>query len=463
MEAAADLLDGGNGKNKSPQPRRRRWWYCSTTAVTLLMFLLTNTVSIVVSSGAGPSLLRRYKPSTIRLWDGSAALLADLNATQAELDASRAELAGLHARVGTANELLRTLLDAMTARDAAAAATPATDVGAVAGGWKREPAGELKLAVGPLNTSVTAGDGRNATGDDAAAVFPALGHACVRVQDDLERYMNYTPGAECPSDEALVHRLMRSGCEPLPRRRCRAPSPKGYVQPTPLPTSLWATPADTSVIWDAYYPCKNYSCLASSRGVDLRRGGREKALWARDDGALSYSIASVLATRPNGTVRVGLDLAGGGSSNSYSPGTFAALMLERGVTVVTAAVSAGAPLNTFVASRGLVSVHVTAAQRLPFFDRTLDIVHVAAGGLDGGGGWTVPAGVMLEFALFDVYRVLRPGGLFWLDHFPCPGAQLNATVAPMLGRVGFKKLRWNTGRGEKDQWYISALLERPMA
>lgn len=23
---------------------------------------------------------------------------------------------------------------------------------------------------------------------------------------------------------------------------------------------------------------------------------------------------------------------------------------------------------------------------------------------------------MLEFALFDVYRVLRPGGVFWLDH-----------------------------------------------
>ncbi|TKW09348.1 hypothetical protein SEVIR_6G088500v4 [Setaria viridis] len=451
---AADLLDG-NGKNKPPpQPRRRRW-YCSTTAVTLLMFLLTNTVSIVVSSGAGPSLLRRYKPSTIRLWDGSAALLADLNATQADLAASRAELAGLYARVGTANELLRTLLDAMAARDAA-------DIVAIAGGWKREPSGELKLAVGPHNTSMTAGHGRNATGEAATAVFPALGHGCVRVQDDLERYMNYTPGGECPSDEALAHRLMRSGCEPLTRRRCRAPSPKGYRQPSPLPTSLWVTPPDTSVLWDAYYPCKNYSCLASSRGVDLRRVGREKARWARDDGALSYSIATVLATRPNGTVRVGLDLAGGRSS--YSPGTFAARMLDHGVTVVTAAVSAAAPLNSFVASRGLVSVHVTAAHRLPFFDRTLDIVHAAAGGLGDGGGSRVPADVMLEFALFDVYRVLRPGGLFWLDHFPCPGAQLNATVAPMLGRVGFKKLRWNTGRGkEKDQWYVSALLEKPMA
>ena len=105
-----------NGKNKPP-PRRRRCYCCSgTTAATLLMFLLTNAVS----SGAGPSLLHRYssggyRPAAtiVNLWDGSAALHADLNATQAALAASRAHLADLHARVRTANELLQTLLRAM--------------------------------------------------------------------------------------------------------------------------------------------------------------------------------------------------------------------------------------------------------------------------------------------------------------------------------------------------------------
>ncbi|KAF8668428.1 hypothetical protein HU200_052240 [Digitaria exilis] len=426
MDAASgDLLHGNGKKPPPPPPRRRCSRYCNTTTLTLLMFLLTNTVSIIVSSGAGPSLLLR-RPSTIRLWDTSAELLADLNATQSDLAASRAELAGLYARVGTANELLRTLLDSSSA----AASVP--------DGWKRDLAGELKLAV---------------TGDEAAV----LGHACVRVQDELERYMAYKPGEVCPSDEALAHRLMLAGCDPLPRRRCRAPSPARYPQPTPLPASLWTTPKDTSVLWDAYH-CKNYSCLSSSingGGVfDLRR---VKARWARDDGKLSYSIASVLASRPNGTVRVGLDLAG-----DEDGGTFAARMMERGVTVVTAAVSAAAPVNSFVASRGLVSVHVTAGHRLPFFDRTLDIVHAAGGGgLELGG-----AGVKLEFALFDVYRVLRPGGLFWLEHLSCAGEQPNATFAPVLGRVGFKKLRWNTGRGkgkEKDQWFVSALLEKPMS
>ncbi|CAL5008967.1 unnamed protein product [Urochloa decumbens] len=450
---AADLLDGANGKNK--QPPRRRCNYCNTTAITLLMFVLTNTVSILVSSGAAPSFLRRYnyKPSTLRLWDGgsSALLAADLNATQSDLAASRAELAALHARVRTANELLRTLLDSMSTHRH----TTVPD-----DGWKRELAGELKLAVEPHDT------GTNATGGDPVFAFPALGHACVRVQDELERYMSYTPGGECPSDEALAHRLMRSGCEPLPRRRCRAPSPKGYTHPLPLQASLWAAPPDTAVLWDAYLPCKNYSCVvpaaATAETFDLRRK-EEKARWARDDGALEYSIAAVLASRPNGTVRVGLDLAGvGAGETTYAPGTFAARMIERGVTVVTATVSDGAPRNSLVAARGLVSVHVTAAHhRLPFFDRTLDLVHAAAGGLGVAGG----GGVMMEFALYDVYRVLRPGGLFWIDHYPCAAAQVNATFAPMVvERVGFRKLRWHTSRGKgKDRWwYISALLEKPM-
>ncbi|XP_021320555.1 uncharacterized protein LOC8066089 [Sorghum bicolor] len=468
-----DDLHGGNGKNKPPplSSRPRRCYCCSgTTAATLLMFLLTNTISILlVTSGAGPSLLRRYgsysKPAAtiVRLWDGSAALHADLNATQAALAAGRADLADLHARVRTANELLHTLLQAMQdhAKQAELPATPTTN-----GGWKREPAGELRLAVvGPHHHEVT----EPAAGE---AVFPVLGHACVRVQDDLERYMDYAPGGECPSDESLAHRLMLSGCEPLPRRRCRPRSPKGYPQPLPLPKSLWTTPPDTTVVWDAY-ACKNYSCLASSAAAaggdgscfDLRRrGGRGNNnskqaddRWTRDDGALSYSIDSVLAARPNGTVRVGVDLGGGSPS-----GTFAARMLERaGATVLTAAVNSGAPFGSFVASRGLVPLHVTAAHRLPLFDGTMDIVHAGheLGGGCGGGG-----GVMLEFALFDVYRVLRPGGLFWLDHFVCAAAQLNATFAPMIDHVGFRKLRWNTGRGkEKDQWYVSALLEKPMA
>lgn len=74
---------------------------------------------------------------------------------------------------------------------------------------------------------------------------------------------------------------------------------------------------------------------------------------------------------------------------------------------------------------------------------------------------------MLEFTVFDTYRVLRPGGLFWLDHFFCVGDQLNNTYVPMFGRIGFNKLRWNADRKldrgiQMGEWYLSTLLEKPM-
>ena len=283
--------------------------------------------------------------------------------------------------------------------------------------------------------------------------------------------MNYTAGGECPSDEAFAQRLMLKGCEPLPRRRCRPRTPAGYVEPTPLPASLWAIPPDTSIVWDAY-TCKNYSCLVNrgkAKGsydckdcFDLGLGGREKDRWMRrgggmdgdDRGSLDYTIDGVLAAVPRGTVRIGLDIGGGS-------GTFAARMRERNVTVVTTTLDLDAPFNRFVASRGLVPLQITLMQRLPFADGVLDIVH----SMNALSNW-VPNAV-LEAALFDIYRVLRPGGVFWLDHFFCLGPQLNATYVPIFDRVGFRRLRWKAGRkldlgAERNEWYVSALLEKPM-
>ncbi|EAY94275.1 hypothetical protein OsI_16044 [Oryza sativa Indica Group] len=164
-------------------------------------------------------------------------------------------------------------------------------------------------------------------------------------------------------------------------------------------------------------------------------------------------IDGVLASRAPGTVRVGLDIGGGA-------GTFAARMRERGVTVVTTTLDVGAPFSAFVASRGLVPLQLSLAQRLPLADGVMDIVHAMQ-----LGGW-VP-GAVLELALFDVYRVLRPGGVFWLDHFACVGPRLNDTYAPILDRVGFRRLRWKASRkldlgAERNEWYLSALLEKPL-
>ncbi|XP_015691472.2 probable methyltransferase At1g29790 [Oryza brachyantha] len=415
----------------------------------LLVVIATNLVSAYLFSGAPLSLRLPASAPSIHLWDSSA-LLRDLNATRAALAAARDEIAVLRAQCNASSLLLESVLSGLGAVHGDKPAEEGFN------GWPEEPAGELRLAIEPHRLPL----GFSAKlGTDE--LYPGLGFACRNFQEELTQYMTYNATGECPDDDALALQLMLKGCEPLPRRRCRPRSPARYVEPAPLPGSLWSIPPDTTVNWSPY-TCKNYSCLvgrARARGgsyeckdcFDL--AGKERRRWLADNGGPGFSIDGVLASRAPGTVRVGLDIGGG-------TGTFAARMRERNVTVVTTTLDVDAPFSRFVASRGLVPLHLTLMQRLPFADGVLDIVHSMQ-----LSGW-VPSGV-LEFALFDVYRVLRPGGVFWLDHFFCLGPQLNGTYVPILDRVGFRRLRWKASRkldlgAERNEWYVSALLEKPM-
>ncbi|WOK97395.1 hypothetical protein Cni_G06103 [Canna indica] len=408
----------------------------------LLLVVATNLLTVYFFSDVGKHPI---------IAGSDAVLLQELNTTKWKLSDSRTELTELQHRLTTASGLLEVLLSELGRRHGDKA-----DVHDDLDGWQDELFGELKLAAEPHKLPL----GRNNNlGTDE--LFLTLGFACRRFQEELTQYMSYEPGSECPSDAVFAQRLMLKGCEPLPRRRCRPASPKSYAEPRPLPECLWATPADTSVVWNAY-SCKNYSCLVNrgrTKGsadcndcFDL--GGRERTRWLVDGGGLDFGIDAVLAARPKGTVRIGLDIGGGS-------GTFAARMREREVTIVSTTMDFDGPFNSFMAARGLVAMHVSVAHRLPFFDGTLDIVH----SMHVLSNW-VPE-MMLEFALYDVYRVLRPGGLFWLDHFFSIGEQLNATYVPMFERIGFGKLRWATGQkldrgAERNEWYLSALLEKPM-
>ncbi|CAL5016767.1 unnamed protein product [Urochloa decumbens] len=442
------VANGGHGYRPTsaarPAPRHAK-------LKILLVVIATNLVSVYLFSGASLSVHLPASAPRIHLWD-SAALLRDLNATRGALAGARAELAALRSQCTSSSLLLESVLDRLGAAHGDAPA--ARDFG----GWPEEPTGELKLAIEPHRLPL--GFHPNLGTDE---LFPGLGFACRNFQDELSRYMSYDAGGECPDDAALALELVLKGCEPLPRRRCRARSPAGYVEPTPLPRSLWSVPPDTTVRW-APYTCKNYTCLvqrARARGgtpsfckdcFDLE--GKERRRWQVDNGGVGFSIGSVLRSRAPGTVRVGLDIGGG-------TGTFAARMAERNVTVVTTTLDMDAPFAAFVASRGLVPLQITLMQRLPFADGVLDIVH----SMNALGSWVPDA--VLEAALYDIYRVLRPGGVFWLDHFFCLGPQLNATYVPIFDRVGFRRLRWKAGRKldlgpERNEWYVSALLERPM-
>lgn len=412
----------------------------------LLLLLSTNLLSIYIFYGSADH--HRWLPSSVHHWD-FAGLLRELNATQSKLSASQAQVVLLNQRLASTKSLLERLLAdvGLAHRD------EAPEQGLE--GWAHQLGGELKLAVGPhkLPLGYTPNLGSH-------EMYPTLGTACRRFQEELVQFMSYDVGGECPSDEVFAQRLMLKGCEPLPRRRCHPKSPAGYVEPTPFPESLWSIPPDTSIAWDAY-TCKNYTCLvdrSKQKGsYDCKDcfnlGGREKNRWVYNDGELNYGIDEVLSIK-RGAIRIGLDIGGG-------TGSFAARMRERNVTIVTSTMNFNGPFNNFIASRGLVPLHISVAHRLPFYDSTLDIVH----SMHVLSNW-IPD-VMLEFALFDIYRVLRPGGLFWLDHFFCHGKQLNSTYVPMFQRIGFRRLRWHAGRKldrgfEKDEWYVSALLGKPL-
>ncbi|XP_058185398.1 probable methyltransferase At1g29790 [Rhododendron vialii] len=298
---------------------------------------------------------------------------------------------------------------------------------------------------------------------DSDTIFPPVGRPCTLFPDELRGFMSYKVNGSCPDDELLAQKLLLRGCEPLPRRRCHPVAPPEFAEPYPLPASLWASPPDSSVVWTSY-TCKNYTCLIhrkKNKGFDDCKDcfdleGREKTRWAQPGTSTGpdFSIDDVLAVKSPGTIRIGLDIGGGVA-------TFAVRMRERNITIITTSMNLNGPFNSFIASRGVVPMYISISQRLPFFDNTLDIVH----SMHVLSNW-IPT-TLLHFLFFDVYRVLRPGGLFWLDHFFCVGDQLEEVYAPLINSIGFEKVKWEVGpkldRGpELREMYLSALLEKPL-
>ncbi|KAH8509915.1 hypothetical protein H0E87_007724 [Populus deltoides] len=357
----------------------------------------------------------------------STTLLDELSATKEQLAISHSLIAEFHKKLNSTNLFVEALLTELRSRhEGLTEKEKGSDPMKLLNAAMSD---EVMLVVGPHKLPL--GYSPRMGSDE---VYPPVGGACLRYQKELAQYMTYEVGRECPVDDVFAQRLMLKGCEPLPRRRCHPKSPANYVEPTPFPKKrhLATSTAKTASTWRAGRRVDGFSTM----------------------GGLDYGIDEVLKTRPQGTIRIGFDIGGGS-------GTFAARMKERNVTIITSSMNLDGPFNSFIASRGLISIHVSVSQRLPFFENTLDIVH----SMHVLSNWIPDA--MLEFTLYDIYRVLRPGGLFWLDRFFCLGSQLNQTYVPMLDRVGFRNLRWNAGmkldRGiDKNEWYFSALLEKPM-
>ncbi|KAG9147053.1 hypothetical protein Leryth_005294 [Lithospermum erythrorhizon] len=284
----------------------------------------------------------------------------------------------------------------------------------------------------------------------------SVGHTCEKSGELLSEYMRYKVDGPCPGDWSLGQNLILRGCEPLPRRRCFAKAiPKVGLQP--LPTSLWKNVSEKILTWSGL-GCKNIACLNVKKlnrdcagCFDIVKG-YETQKYVNPRGKNDFFIDDVLAMG-NGGIRVGFDIGGGS-------GTFAARMFERGVTVVTATLNVDAPFNEFIAARGIFPLYLSLDHRFPFYDNVFDLVH-AANGLDVGG-----RSEKLEFLMFDIDRILRAGGLLWLDNFYCSNDDKKMAMTRLIERFGYKKLKWVVGEkingAGKSEVYLSAVLQKPV-
>ena len=284
-------------------------------------------------------------------------------------------------------------------------------------------------------------------------IHNTIGHACVLYKKELEEYMGYDIGSYCNDDWNLAQKLMVNGCDPLPRRRCLTRASKVYQKPYPINESLWRLPDGRNVRW-SNYQCRNFECLSSknpkrgySKCVGCFEMEKEKLKWVTNSSLpVDLLINDVLTIKP-GEIRIGLDFGVG-------TGTFAARMREHNVTIVSTALNLGAPFNEMIALRGLIPLYVTLNQRLPFFDNTMDLIHTS-GFMDG---WIDL--LLLDFILYDWDRVLRPGGLLWIDRFFCSRKDLDDYMYMFL-QFRYKKHKWAIAPKSKDEVYLSALLEKP--
>ncbi|KAF9686745.1 hypothetical protein SADUNF_Sadunf02G0021300 [Salix dunnii] len=258
----------------------------------------------------------------------------------------------------------------------------------------------------------------------------SVGHSCEKSADLLSQYMTYKVSGPCPDDWSLGQKLILRRCEPLPRRRCFTKS----VQ-------------------------KNFECLNRKKlgrdcvGCFNITSGYETQKFVKARGKNDFIIDDVLALASGG-IRIGFDIGGGS-------GTFAARMAERNVTVITNTLNVDAPFSEFIAARGLFPLYLSLDHRFPFYDNVFDLIH-ASSGLDGAD-----KPEKLEFLMFDIDRILRAGGLFWLDNFYCENDEKKTALTRLIERFGYKKLKWvagekvDTAGSGKSGVYLSAVLQKP--
>ncbi|KAJ0966951.1 hypothetical protein J5N97_023868 [Dioscorea zingiberensis] len=217
----------------------------------------------------------------------------------------------------------------------------------------------------------------------------SVSHSCSRSIDLLSSFSSYKPWSKCPNDSILAAKLIVRGCDPLPRRRCLSRPSTPLPSPAPIPHQIWLKP----------------------------RGKND------------FLIDDVLKMG-KGAIRTGLDISGG-------TGDYAARMAERNVTIISTSVDPDSGAVT--AARGVFPLLMNPAGRFPFHDSVFDLVHTTKGLDEGAVDRTKSEG--MEFLMFDIDRVLKTRGLFWLDNYQCVDDEKKRAVTRLIESFGYKKLK----------------------
>ncbi|RYR51224.1 hypothetical protein Ahy_A06g026255 isoform B [Arachis hypogaea] len=255
-------------------------------------------------------------------------------------------------------------------------------------------------------------------------MVPSVGHLCEKNSDLLSQYMSYKINAPCNDDWSVAQKLIVKGCEPLPRRRCFSKT-VSKVGLNPFPNSLWNP-------FVRFVKVKSKNDFLVDDVLDLGSS--------------------------NGGVRIGFDIGGGS-------GTFAARMAERNVTVITSTLNVDAPFSEFIAARGLFPLYLSLDHRFPFYDNVFDLIHASSAIDVVGVGGKIEK---LEFLMFDIDRVLRAGGLLWIDNFYCANEEKKQALTRLIEKFGYKKLKWVVGEkvdssgSGKSEVVLSAVLQKPV-
>jgi hypothetical protein len=120
-------------------------------------------------------------------------------------------------------------------------------------------------------------------------------------------------------------------------------------------------------------------------------------------------------------------------------------------------------INEYIAARGLFPLFISFNHRFPFYDNVFDLVR-ASSTLDYDDDVVGGKQEKLEFLMFDIDRILRAGGLFWIDNFYCSNEKKIA-LTRLIEKFGYRKLKWVVGEkidSGKYHVFLSAVLQKPV-